>query len=154
MGYKESGVIFINELKLPNEEQLKKGVAIVECLENIPCNPCVEACPFGAITMRDLNDTPKVNYDKCTGCKRCIAVCPGLAIFVVKLEGKDALISLPYEFLPVPKKGDVVVALDREGKVRGNAKVEEVRKVGKTHIITIRTKKEDAMVVRNIRVVK
>jgi len=154
MGYKESGVIFINELKLPNEEQLKKGVAIVECLENIPCNPCVEACPFGAITMRDLNDTPKVNYDKCTGCKRCIAVCPGLAIFVVKLEGKDALISLPYEFLPVPKKGDVVVALDREGKVRGNAKVEEVRKVGKTYIITIRTKKEDAMVVRNIRVVK
>lgn len=154
MGYKESGVISINELKLPNEEQLKKGVAIVECLENIPCNPCVEACPFGAITMRDLNDTPKVNYDKCTGCKRCIAVCPGLAIFVVKLEGEDALISLPYEFLPVPKKGDVVVALDREGKVRGNAKVEEVRKVGKTHIITIRTKKEDAMVVRNIRVVK
>jgi len=154
MGYKESGVISINELKLPNEEQLKKGVAIVECLENIPCNPCVEACPFGAITMKDLNDTPKVNYDKCTGCKRCIAVCPGLAIFVVKLEGEDALISLPYEFLPVPKKGDVVVALDREGKVRGNAKVEEVRKVGKTHIITIRTKKEDAMVVRNIRVVK
>ena len=154
MGYKESGVISINELKLPNEEQLKKGVAIVECLENIPCNPCVEACPFGAITMRDLNDTPKVNYDKCTGCKRCIAVCPGLAIFVVKLEGKDALISLPYEFLPVPKKGDVVVALDREGKVRGNTKVEEVRKVGKTYIITIRTKKEDAMVVRNIRVVK
>ncbi len=154
MGYKESGVISINELKLPNEEQLKKGVAIVECLENIPCNPCVEACPFGAITMRDLNDTPKVNYDKCTGCKRCIAVCPGLAIFVVKLEGEDALISLPYEFLPVPKKGDVVVALDREGKVRGNAKVEEVRKVGKTYIITIRTKKEDAMVVRNIRVVK
>ncbi|RLF37207.1 MAG: (4Fe-4S)-binding protein [Thermoplasmata archaeon] len=154
MGYKESGVISINDLKLPNEEQLKKGVAIVECLENIPCNPCVEACPFGAITMRDLNDTPKVNYDKCTGCKRCIAICPGLAIFVVKLEGEDALISLPYEFLPVPKKGDVVIALDREGKVRGNAKVEEVRKVGKTHIITIRTKKEDAMVVRNIRVVK
>ena len=154
MGYKESGVISINDLKLPNEEQLKKGVAIVECLENIPCNPCVEACPFGAITMRDLNDTPKVNYDKCTGCKRCIAICPGLAIFVVKLEGEDALISLPYEFLPVPKKGDVVIALDREGKVRGNAKVEEVKKVGKTHIITIRTKKEDAMVVRNIRVVK
>ncbi|MCD6410823.1 MAG: 4Fe-4S binding protein [Thermoplasmata archaeon] len=154
MGYKEDGVISIDDLKLPNEEQLKKGVAIVECLENIPCNPCVEACPFGAITMRDLNDTPKVNYDKCTGCKRCIAVCPGLAIFVVKLEGEDALISLPYEFLPVPKKGDVVFALDREGKVRGNAKVEEVRKVGKTHIITIRTKKEDAMVVRNIRVVK
>ena len=154
MGYKESGVISINDLKLPNEEQLKKGVAIVECLENIPCNPCVEACPFGAITMRDLNDTPKVNYDKCTGCKRCIAICPGLAIFVVKLEGEDALISLPYEFLPVPKKGDVVIALDREGKVRGNAKVEEVRKVGKTHIITIRTKKENAMVVRNIRVVK
>jgi len=148
--YEKTGVISVDDLDLPNEEELKKGVAIIECVQNIPCNPCVEACPFGAISMKDLNSTPIVDYSKCRGCKKCIAVCPGLAIFVVKILDNYAMISLPYEMLPVPKVGDKVHALDREGKVVGKAEVVHVGTERKTHVITIKVDRKLAMEVRNI----
>ena len=37
---------------IPSEERMKLGpVACIECLQQIPCNPCEEACPRGAITV-------------------------------------------------------------------------------------------------------
>ena len=131
--------------------QLKKGVAVIECIQRIPCDPCVAVCPVDAISMKDINDIPKVDYDKCTGCKRCVGICPGLAIFVVKIEDDKALITFPYEFLPVPKVGDTVTALDREGKPRRKAKVTRVKTSGKTNVVTIEVEKDLAMEVRNIR---
>jgi Fe-S-cluster-containing hydrogenase component 2 len=101
--------------------------------------------------MKDVNDLPKVDFNKCTGCKRCVGICPGLAIFVVKVKDDKALITLPYEFLPVPNVGDIVTALDREGNPRGDAKVIKVNREGKTIVITIEVSKDLAMEVRNIK---
>jgi Fe-S-cluster-containing hydrogenase component 2 len=130
---------------------LKKGVAIIECVQEIPCDPCVTVCPVNAIAMKDINDTPKIDFDKCTGCRRCVGICPGLAIFVVKVKDDNAFITLPYEFLPIPKVGDNVTALDREGKPRGAARVVKVNRSQKTTIITIEVEKDLAMEIRNIR---
>ena len=130
---------------------MKKGVVIIECVQEIPCDPCVAICPVNSISMKDINDTPEVDYDKCTGCKRCVGICPGLAIFVVKVEDDKALITLPYEFLPIPKDGDKVTALDREGKPRGSAKIIKVNESGKTTVVTIKVDKELAMEARNIK---
>lgn len=102
--------------------------------------------------MKDINDTPKVDYNKCTGCKRCVGICPGLAIFIVKVDDDRAFITLPYEFLPIPKEGDTVTALDREGKPRGKAKIIKVTRSKKTSVITIEVDKNLAMDVRNIKV--
>ena len=151
-GYEQTGVISINDLRLPSKKQLKKGVAVIECVQRIPCDPCVDACPVKAISMNDINDPPVIDYDRCTGCGTCIAVCPGLAIFLVKIQGDVAFISLPYEFLPLPEVGEKVEMLDREGKKRGEAEVVKVKKIGKTAVITIAADKNLAMVVRNIRV--
>ena len=149
--YEITGVLSPKDLTLPTDEQLKKGVVIIECVQEIPCDPCVAICPVNSISMKDINDTPEVDYDKCTGCKRCVGICPGLAIFVVKVEDDKALITLPYEFLPIPKIGDKVTALDREGKPRGSAKIIKVNESGKTTVVTIKVDKELAMEVRNIK---
>ncbi|MEA2055800.1 MAG: 4Fe-4S binding protein, partial [Candidatus Thermoplasmatota archaeon] len=72
--YERTGLLSVKDLKLPSEEQLEKGVAIIECIQKIPCNPCVESCPVNAITMKNINDLPIIDYDKCVGCGKCVGV--------------------------------------------------------------------------------
>ena len=150
--YESTGVLSVKDLMLPNKKQLENGVAIIECIQEIPCNPCVDSCKFDAISMKDINSLPIVDYEKCTGCAQCVGICPGLAIFVVKTKDERAFITLPYEFNPVPDIYDSVKALDREGKVRSNAIIKKVKKKGKTNVITIEVEKSLAMEIRNIKV--
>lgn len=134
----------------------QKAVVMVECFQNIPCDPCAFGCPAGAILpFADINDLPKVDYNKCTGCGLCIASCPGLAIFVLDINysPKEALIKLPYEMLPLPQKGQLVSGLDREGKTVAEVEVFKVQRTkNKTYIVSIIVPKELAMVIRNIKV--
>jgi Fe-S-cluster-containing hydrogenase component 2 len=150
--YEQNGILTLNDLDLPSDKQLKKGVAIIECVQEIPCNPCVDACPFGAISMKDINAPPVVDYDKCTACGQCVGICPGLAIFVIKVVENNELITLPYEFYPVPEVGAKVEALNRKGEPVGVAIVRKVKKKDKTMIITIESRKNLAMEIRNIKV--
>lgn len=150
--FENTGILSISDLVLPTNEQLEKGVAITECIQRIPCNPCVDSCPVHAISMKDINALPVVDYDTCIACGRCVGVCPGLAIFVVKVQGDQALITLPYEFLPRPQKGESVSVLDRTGKTMGKGKIIRVKQQGRTSIITVSVEKKYAMDVRNIRV--
>jgi Fe-S-cluster-containing hydrogenase component 2 len=92
------------------------------------------------------------DFEKCIGCTKCVGVCPGLAIFVVKIKDDKAWVTLPYEFITVPKVGDCVQALDRSGKSRGKALVKKIGKQGKTMIVTIEVESCLAMDIRNIKV--
>jgi len=150
--YEKTGILSITDLKVPKKKQLEKGVAILECVQEIPCNPCVESCPVHAISMKDINAPPVNDFEKCIGCTKCVGVCPGLAIFVIKIKDNKAWITLPYEFVTVPKVGDIVEALDRAGSVRGKALVKKVVKQGKTMVVTIEVNTSLAMDIRNIKV--
>jgi len=103
----------------PSEERLKKGpVAIIECVEDIPCNPCETVCPRKAIKVGfPITNVPELNEEKCTGCGKCIAICPGLAIFVLNYNFNENLASLtiPYEFLPLPQVDEKIKCFDRNG---------------------------------------
>jgi Fe-S-cluster-containing hydrogenase component 2 len=150
--YVKTGVLTKKELPRPSKKQLEKGVAILECIQEIPCDPCVDSCLVHAISMKDINAPPINDFNKCIGCTKCVGICPGLAIFVVRIKDKKAWITLPYEFMPVPKVGDTVKAVDRTGAIRGDALVKKVVKSGKTMVITIEVDSELAMDVRHIRV--
>jgi len=137
-------------------ERLGRGpVAIIECVENIPCNPCVDACPKGAISIEgDMNGTPSVDFDICDGCVLCVSACPGLAIFVVNrgLPGGVAEVSLPYEYTPLPSVGDTVVTLSRKGAVLGEGTVRRVvsaKALDRTPIVTLSVPADHAMDVRH-----
>ena len=156
MGFKETGVITPKELEeknlLPPKERLMKGpVVIIECPEEIPCNICVDACPFKAISMDKIYDIPRVNWEKCTGCATCVPQCPGLAIFVVDLSRDDkALITLPYEFKPEPVKGAIVDLLDREGRVVGKGRIVKAYSYDKTWAVTVEIPRDKWLEVRGI----
>ncbi|NPA97072.1 MAG: 4Fe-4S dicluster domain-containing protein [Crenarchaeota archaeon] len=154
--YRRSGVISVEELRrlglLPPEDRLRKGpVAILECPEMIPCNICVSACPSGAIRMDRIIDVPRVDWDKCVGCGNCVAICPGLAAFVVDLSkpGK-AYVTLPHELLPRPREGEEVTLLSRDGREVGKGRVVRVWERNRTLVVTVEVPEELAMEVRAI----
>jgi Fe-S-cluster-containing hydrogenase component 2 len=138
---------------LPSKEILENGMSvIIECVEDIPCDPCEDSCKHGAIIKDSLTEAPYVNYENCTGCASCVAACPGLAIFVVDNRQEDkAIVYIPHEMLPVPKKGDKVDVLDRSGKLIGSAEVAKFKKgIRGTTILGILVEKDQAMKVRSI----
>ena len=158
--YRVNGIIPLEAIKelglLPPEERLKKGpVVLIECPERIPCNICVSACPYGAISMNSIIDIPKVDWDKCIGCATCVALCPGLAIFVIDLSQEDkGYVTVPHEFLPVPKRGEEVTLLGRDGKNLGKGKVVRIFERNKTYVITVEVPRELVFEVKAIWVEK
>lgn len=107
----------------PREKDLSKRIAIIECVEEIPCNPCAYACRVDAIQKEGLCTPGVVDWDKCTGCTMCVAVCPGLSIFCQQIKDGKGYVTLPYELKPDPKTGVKVELLDRSGKKVGEGRI-------------------------------
>ena len=143
---------------IPSAERRAKGpVACIECFQQIPCNPCEEACPRGAITVGDeITSLPHLDAEKCNGCGLCMTRCPGLAIFTVdeSCAGGRARVSFPYEYVPLPEKGQEIACTDREGRFVTEGTVYQVRTskaFDHTAIVTVEIPKEYSMEVRFIR---
>ena len=116
--------------KFPSVERINQGpVAVVECYQKIPCNPCQTACIRGAIRIGDdINNIPQRDEGLCTGCGICVSKCPGLAIMIVdgSKSAETVEFRIPHEFLPLPAAGEKVVGLDRAGKPICEARVVKV----------------------------
>jgi Fe-S-cluster-containing hydrogenase component 2 len=115
----------------PSLERINKGpVAVIECYQEIPCNPCATSCRFEAIHIgENINKRPDVTSENCTGCLVCLTKCPGLAISIVDgSKSKDYIhYTIPYEMVPLPEVGEKVAGLDREGAFLARVKVIKVR---------------------------
>lgn len=120
---------------LPSPTRRASGpYPMIECFQEIPCNPCSTSCPFHAILPMDsIHDIPVLDFEKCTGCGACARVCPGLAIFIIDESRGDGTgsVTLPYEFSPLPQKGEIVSTMNRAGCVIGEGTVLRVS-AGKT----------------------
>ena len=159
---KKKGYLSVDELKshgcMPDESRFQQGpVAVLECIQEIPCNPCVDACHYGAIYIGEcITDLPQLDTGKCIGCGACIAHCSGLAIFVVDKTYSEttAAVSFPHEYLPLPEKGRIVQGVNRKGEVVCDGKVIRINNAkanDHTPIITLEIPKELADEVRGMK---
>ena len=112
-----------------------KVYPVLHCYEEIPCNPCITACSQGLLklTGNSLMDIPYFDTSTqnkgCSGCNRCVVICPGLAVSVVdkrKAPDGKAFVYLPFELIPNFKVGDTLEALDNDGNFVVDAEVKEI----------------------------
>jgi len=139
------------------ERQAEGKYVVIECYQEIPCNPCETVCNRNAIKVGDpITNLPVYIAESCNGCGLCIAVCPGQAIFLVEknLEGGRELVGFPYEYLPLPEKGDMVPAVNRTGEVVCEGRIERVlthKGLDMTNVIYMSVPEGMADVVRSMR---
>lgn len=129
--------------------------AVIECLQNIPCNPCQEACGRHCIKIGEkITSLPSIDEEKtCSGCGMCVASCSGQAIFLVDESYADgyASVTMPYEFLPLPQVGAKGWALDRSGEAVCKTEVVQVKTspvFDHTNLLTIKVPVDKAMSAR------
>ena len=122
-------------------DRADRGLALLECCQAIPCNPCTTACKTGAITKDSLTSLPTFHPEKCVGCRMCVAACSGQAIFFLRQrEAGMVEITFPYEYLPLPQAGQSVTAVDRMGQPVCQATVAGVdcpKAYNKTALVTL-----------------
>jgi len=142
---------------VPSEERYRKGsVAVIECVQCIPCNPCEASCVQKAIVIGNpIINLPVLDEEKCVGCGICVSKCPGLAIFIVNKKGSEetATVSFPYEYIPIPKEGETVRAVNRKGEYVCDAKVVKImnpKSFDRTPVVTIEIPLSEADSVRSI----
>jgi len=117
-------------VKKPHKPQTDKNVhPVIHCTQEIPCNPCTEACVLQSIKIKDssIMGIPQFEYD-CLACNRCVSLCPGLAITLVDRDydmiKKTARVVIPWE-LPegIIKIGQKVTTTGLEGEPISKGKV-------------------------------
>ena len=134
----------------------QKGIhPVIECTQNIPCNPCQDACKMGCIRIgKNITSLPAIDEEKkCIGCGMCVASCSGQSIFLVEEDVEPGFgeVTMPYEFLPLPEVGDKGVALGRNGKYVCEAEVTKIRTApafDHTYLLTIKVPNDMVMKAR------
>ena len=146
---------------LPDIPKDKEFYPVIRCVQEIPCNPCTEACVLQSIKIKDVTmmGTPRFEGN-CLGCLRCVSICPGLAItFVDKgydKSKKTARVVIPWE---MPEGtitiGQIIKTTGMGGKLIGDGKVIAMRQSewqNKRTLVSLEVPFKDADLVAGIRI--
>ena len=97
----------------------KEKKILINCHQDIPCNPCEGSCHLGAIKIgNEINQQPSIDHEVCKGCGICLTACPGRAIRLVQYnyDNLNSLLTIPFEFYPFPEEDAPVEVLDQQGQ--------------------------------------
>jgi len=141
--------------KLP---EANEGVfPVFHCVQEIPCNPCTSVCPLDLIKISGESLLGLPSFEgECTGCMKCLTVCPALAITLVDYR-KDShfpTVSIPYEIGNHPvESGQLIHVVGIEGELLGELSVINVRNTkSKTQIIQVKAPSHIAKKIAGLRI--
>ncbi len=136
---------------------------VIRCAQEIPCNPCTEACVLQSIKIKDTTMMGRPQFEgNCLGCTRCVSICPGLAITLVDKKydktKKTARVVIPWEMPEgTIKTGQSVVTTGMEGEVIGHGKVIGMKKSkwqNKRTLVSLEVPFKEANLVAGIQIKK
>jgi Fe-S-cluster-containing hydrogenase component 2/bacterioferritin-associated ferredoxin len=133
---------------------------VIRCTQEIPCNPCSTVCQKHSIEMRGdpILGRPAFVGPECTGCTKCVTICPGLAITMVdgRKDPDFPIVSVPFEQSgDRVAEGAMVLATDQDGNLLGNFEVVGVKNrkfADRTLLVQLRAPKEMAPLIAGIRI--
>jgi len=132
---------------------------VIRCNQEIPCNPCATVCKKHSIEMQGdpILGRPEFIGPECTGCTKCVTICPGLAITMVdgRKDPEFPIVSVPFEqSAELVPEGSMALATDQEGNLLGNFEVVAVRNrkfADRTLLVQLRVPREMAPLIAGIR---
>jgi len=146
----------ILQYKMPERED---GVfPVFHCVQEIPCNPCTSVCPLDQIHIPNdsLLGLPQFKGEKCTGCMKCLTICPALAITLVdyRKDKNNPIVSIPYEVKNIKiNEGDTIKVVNYEGELLDSLEVIKVRKApNKTEIIQVKAPEKIAKRIAGVQI--
>jgi len=138
----------------------REGVfPVLHCTQEIPCNPCMTSCPKNLIGTHGhpILGIPEYS-DGCTGCGKCVSICPGLAITLVDFRNDplNPVVTVPFELdASALTEGTPMDLVDREGAHLGRGVLLRTREAPggvKTVLLRIRTSPDVAARVAGVRI--
>ncbi len=131
---------------------------VFHCTQEIPCNPCTEVCPNHSISIDGGGIMGLPSFSgKCSGCMKCVAICPGLAVTLVdyRKAGDRALVTIPFELhRSWVKEGDELPVVDKEGTILCQAaivKVSDRKFQDRTLLVTLEVPADKAAQVAGVK---
>jgi NADPH-dependent 2,4-dienoyl-CoA reductase/sulfur reductase-like enzyme/Fe-S-cluster-containing hydrogenase component 2/bacterioferritin-associated ferredoxin len=133
---------------------------VIRCTQEIPCNPCSTVCTKHAIDLDGdpILGLPRFTGPECSGCAKCVAICPGLAITMVdsRKDPENPIVTIPFE-LPAEHvaKGTLVLATGAHGEPLGLFPVVDVKNrkaADRCLLVQVRAPKATAPLIAGIRV--
>lgn len=104
---------------------------VIHCLQEIPCNPCMTVCPKNLISTSGHPVMGLPEYSEgCIGCRKCVAVCPGLAVTLVdrRKDPDNPVVTIPWELGEwTLEEGQEVFLTGWEGDLLGRGRVAALR---------------------------
>jgi len=136
---------------------------VIRCVQEIPCNPCTEACVLQSIKIKESSMMGRPQFEgDCLGCCRCVSICPGLAITLVDKgydkTKKNARVIIPWE-LPdgTIKLGQKVTTTGMEGEIIGTGNVIAIKESDwqdRRRLVSLEVPYNDVDLVAGIRIIK
>ncbi|MFX1295446.1 MAG: ATP-binding protein [Promethearchaeota archaeon] len=114
--------ITLHNQEIERKDIYSANVAIVDKIQCVGCQKCMEHCKFDAIKWDTENEQPIINEFECEGCGVCMLICPEECVRLTPVKTGELVVSVSKYGFPIIS-GELVIGRGNSGKIVAEAKM-------------------------------